>query len=251
MHYYKRNIGDYHKKAGRLSMLQHGAYTLLIDSCYDREQFPTMDQAIEWTWASTEEEVQAVRFVLSRFFDEVDGIYIQKRIQEDLDKYHQNSATNKRIAIEREAKRREKSTKREQVVDEAPPNHKPITNNHKPRTNNQNNKPVGFDFTTWPNQPSEEVWKDFVKHRNAKKAKISQTVINRMSNNLHEVALTGWSVDDVLSEICERGWTSFKPDWLNGKTRYPNQQVSYQERAAQVQQGFLSDDPIEGHFTHE
>ena len=48
MHYFKRNIGDYHKKAGRLSMLEHGAYTLLIDSCYDRERFPTMD-AVSYT----------------------------------------------------------------------------------------------------------------------------------------------------------------------------------------------------------
>ena len=39
MHYFKFNIGDYHKKAGRLSMLQHGAYTLLIHACYDREKF--------------------------------------------------------------------------------------------------------------------------------------------------------------------------------------------------------------------
>jgi len=50
MHYYKRNLGDYAKKAGRLTMLQHGAYTLLIDSCYDREVFPTLEQALEWTW---------------------------------------------------------------------------------------------------------------------------------------------------------------------------------------------------------
>ncbi len=57
MHYYKKNIGDYHKKAGRLTMLQHGAYTLLMDSCYDREEFPTLEQAIEWVWASTTEEV--------------------------------------------------------------------------------------------------------------------------------------------------------------------------------------------------
>jgi uncharacterized protein YdaU (DUF1376 family) len=46
MHYYKRNLGDYAKKTGRLTMLQHGAYTLLIDSCYDREKFPTLEQAI-------------------------------------------------------------------------------------------------------------------------------------------------------------------------------------------------------------
>jgi len=51
MHYFKRNIGDYHKKAGRLSMLEHGAYTLLMDACYDRERFPTMDEAIDWCWA--------------------------------------------------------------------------------------------------------------------------------------------------------------------------------------------------------
>ena len=68
MHYYKRNLGDYAKKAGRLSMLQHGAYTLLIDACYDREQFPTLDDAIDWAWASSAAEIEAVEFVLRKFF---------------------------------------------------------------------------------------------------------------------------------------------------------------------------------------
>ena len=85
MHYYKRNLGDYAKKAGRLSMLQHGAYTLLIDACYDREQFPTMDEAIDWTWASSTAEIEAVQFVLSKFFDlSADGRYVQSRIEEEL-----------------------------------------------------------------------------------------------------------------------------------------------------------------------
>lgn len=133
MHYYKRNLGDYAKKAGRLTMLQHGAYTLLIDSCYDREIFPTLEQAIEWTWASTEAEIEAVKFVLSRFFVlNEDGQYVQDRILEELANYHKNAVTNKRIADEREAKRKEKRTNREQIVDEAPPNHKPITINQEP-----------------------------------------------------------------------------------------------------------------------
>jgi uncharacterized protein YdaU (DUF1376 family) len=141
MHYYKKNIGDYHKKAGRLSILQHGAYNLLIDSCYDRESFPTIDEAIDWVWASSEAEVDAVKFVLKKFFHESDGVYIQSRIQDDLEKYQANSVTNKRIAIERERKRKEaernaNSTKRAGVVndsidlpDEATPNHKPLTIN--------------------------------------------------------------------------------------------------------------------------
>jgi len=133
MHYYKRNIGDYAKKTGRLTMLQHGAYTLLIDSCYDREAFPTLDEAIEWTWASTEAEVEAVKFVLSRFFKlDKDGCYVQDRVLEELLNYHKNADTNKRIADEREAKRKESRTKREPSVDEPPPNHKPLTINQEP-----------------------------------------------------------------------------------------------------------------------
>ena len=136
-------------------MLQHGAYTLLIDSCYDREIFPTVDDAIDWVWASSEAEVDAVKFVLKKFFTEEDGVFIQNRIQEDLDRYHETGKINKRIAIEREAKRREeilnrkvKSTKRERsvneastdckpTVDEPPPNQEPLTNNQEPLTNNQ------------------------------------------------------------------------------------------------------------------
>jgi len=136
MHYYKRNLGDYAKKAGRLTMLQHGAYTLLIDSCYDRETFPTVEQAIEWTWASTEAEVEAVKFVLNRFFTlSSDGEYVQDRILQELLEYHAKADKNKQIAIERETKRKLNKTDGSQDVHETSPNHKPITNNHKPITN--------------------------------------------------------------------------------------------------------------------
>lgn len=88
MHYYERNIGDYHRKAGRLNILQHGVYTLLIDACYDRETFPTtIEEAIDWVWATSPEEIEAVKFVLKKFFKQEDGMYIQKHIQEDLNSY--------------------------------------------------------------------------------------------------------------------------------------------------------------------
>ena len=139
MHYFKRNIGDYHKKAGRLSMLQHGAYTLLIDACYDREIFPTIEEAIDWCWASSNDEIEAVEFVLKKFFFEEEGVFVQQRIQDEVDNYHKNSATNKQIALKREAKRREKSTKRARKVNEAPPNYELLTNNQELITINQSN----------------------------------------------------------------------------------------------------------------
>lgn len=155
MHYYKRNLGDYAKKAGRLSMLQHGAYTLLIDSCYDREQFPTLEDAIEWTWASTTEEIEAVKFVLSKFFTLKDAVYVQKRIQEEIAEYDLFCARQK-----------EKGSKggRPKVIQQLPEDNptglinnpidsqqKPnetLTTNHKPLTTNQQKpKPLVADAT--------------------------------------------------------------------------------------------------------
>lgn len=212
MHYYKRNIGDYSKKAGRLTMLQHGAYTLLLDSCYDRERFPSLDEAIEWTWASTEAEIEAVKFVLSRFFNlDKDGQYVQDRILEELLHYHKNADINKRIANEREAKRKEKSTNREQSVNEAPPNHKPLTINQEPLTNNQNKRAT---IVATPEGVSQSVWEDFVKHRKAKKAQVTQTVIDGIRK---EAIKAGWSLDQALSEIIVRNWQSFKAEWVAEK----------------------------------
>lgn len=136
MHYYKRNIGDYHKKAGRLTMIQHGAYTLLMDACYDREKFPTKEEAVEWLWANSHEEIAAIDFVLGKFFTQIDGVFVQNRIELELNNYAKNAETNKRIALEREEKRRLNSTNRAQGVNETSTKLH-LTTNQEPLTKNQ------------------------------------------------------------------------------------------------------------------
>ncbi|MER1974198.1 MAG: YdaU family protein, partial [Psychrobacter alimentarius] len=195
MHYYKRNIGDYHKKAGRLSMVEHGAYTLLIDACYDRERFPTRHDAIDWLWARTEEEVAAIDFVLDKFFSlQEDGTYIQSRIQEDLAAYHAMAQTNQRIAKEREAKRREASNKKKgksagnkgvarsvdescESVDEAPPNQEPLTKNQEPRTN--------INTQDWRDEKFEEFYKIYPNKKSKGQAKITWNHVFT-GNKLHD-----------------------------------------------------------------
>lgn len=148
MHYYKKNIGDYHKKAGRLSMLEHGAYTLLMDSCYDRERFPTFEEAIEWTWARSEDEIAAVKFVLSRFFEQKDGIYMQDRIREEIAAFKQKSSKNKDIAIKREEDKREaaRSVHEQTTTEHLTTNQEPLP--HKPQAGDL----PGFNkfWATWP-----------------------------------------------------------------------------------------------------
>jgi uncharacterized protein YdaU (DUF1376 family) len=211
MHYYKRNLGDYAKKAGRLTMLQHGSYTLLIDSCYDRETFPTLEQALEWTWASTEAEVEAVKFVLNRFFTlDKDGCYVQDRILQELLEYHAKADTNKRIAIERETKRREKSTNREQDVNEATPNHKPITINQEPKKK--------ATVVACPDGVGEEVWQDWLQLRKAKKAPVTQTVVN---SAIKEAEKAGISLNAFLTIWCARGSQGLQAEWLKSNERQP------------------------------
>jgi len=163
MHYYQKNIGDYYKKAGRLSMLQHGAYTLLIDACYDRERFPTLEEAIEWSWASTSEEIEAVKFVLAKFFHLSVDNYVQSRVETELEKYKITGLINQLIAFSREARKKKRDSfavacdeLRDKIKNdplskthaawssviealvkqhETAPNQEPITNNHKPITN--------------------------------------------------------------------------------------------------------------------
>lgn len=88
MHYYRKNIGDYNKRAGRLSLLQNGVYERLRDACLEREQFPTKAEAIDWVWASTAMEIEAVEFILARFFTvDQDGIYTDFVIMEMMQTY--------------------------------------------------------------------------------------------------------------------------------------------------------------------
>ena len=206
MHYYKRNIGDYAKKAGRLSMLEHGAYTLLIDACYDRERFPTEAEAIDWAWARSDAEIEAVRFVLSRFFVLTDGLYVQDRINDEVVQYQRNAETNARIATEREEKRRS----RERFVNgscndvnEPPPNQEPLTKNQEPRT-----KEVREEAS--PPQPAAP------QKQKAKPATTLKTYLSRCRELAEKPVPEGhsirkWARDaGITDEMLQIAWVKFK-----------------------------------------
>lgn len=154
MNYYKRHIGDYHKKAGRLSIIQHGVYNLLIDACYDREKFPTLEEAIDWCWASTDEEISAVEFVLKKFFINENGVFVQNRINDEIQEYYSKCDTNKQngkkggrpkgsknnlnktqsVNLKTQSVNLKTEPKPKKTEPGLTNNHKPITTNQEPRT---------------------------------------------------------------------------------------------------------------------
>lgn len=85
MNYYERHLGDYAKDTGHLTMLEHGAYTLLLDRYYSTEQGIPADQAHRIARARTKEERAAVDTVLAEFFDLADGVWTKGRVEEEIE----------------------------------------------------------------------------------------------------------------------------------------------------------------------
>lgn len=97
-HWYPRYPGDYSKDTAHLSMLEHGAYILLLDHYYstgpiDTKQcnsnaslMPDHSRIYRIAGAHTKEETQAVDNVIMYFFYLKDGFYHQKRADEIIQK---------------------------------------------------------------------------------------------------------------------------------------------------------------------
>ncbi len=86
MNYYEHHLGDYSKDTAHLTMIEHGAYRLLLDRYYGTEQGIPADQVHRIARARTKDEKAAVDVVLSEFFQLVDGVWINRRAEEEIAK---------------------------------------------------------------------------------------------------------------------------------------------------------------------
>ena len=67
---------------------------------------------------------------------------------------------------------------------------------------------------------SESVWQDFVKQRKAKKAAVTQTVIDGIQREANKA---DWTLDAALAECVVRGWQSFKAEWVAPRQTFAQQ----------------------------
>lgn len=95
VNYWKRHIGDYVKDAGHLSLLEHGAYTVLLDRLYGSERAIPEGDVYRITRASTKAERVAVDSVLREFFDLEDEGWMHGRVREELEKAEERADANR------------------------------------------------------------------------------------------------------------------------------------------------------------
>jgi uncharacterized protein YdaU (DUF1376 family) len=170
LNFYKRYLGDYARDTAHLSLMEHGAYQVLLDTYYATGgQVPDAKEDLyRVARAMTPAERKAVDKVADQFFPvNGDGRRHNKRADEELTSYSTQAETNRLIAAERERKRKEK-----QSLDE--PSDESLTNrstnrdtvgstNDQPKPEARSQKeqdqelspPCGFVkfWTAWPSGP--------------------------------------------------------------------------------------------------
>jgi uncharacterized protein YdaU (DUF1376 family) len=207
MHYYQFNIGDYASHTRYLTPMQDLAYRRLLDLYYLQEKpIPKDNPAslIGLNDCSTD-----VERVLNEYFLLTEKGWVNKRADEAIREFHSKqkyaSLAGKKSA---EARKANKDAAFERPLNDSTKvvqptiKHKPITNNHKPIN------------TTPPDGVSQSVWDDFVRQRKAKKASITETAIQGIEREAKKANMT---LNDALQEICARGWTGFKAEWVTDK----------------------------------
>jgi len=113
MNYYEHHLGDYAKDTAHLSMIEHGAYRILLDAYYTREvPLPTDRRACyKLARAKSKDERAAVDYVLEEFFFEQGDGFHNERCDAEIAGYYAKkpAAEEKREnAKERQRKARER-----------------------------------------------------------------------------------------------------------------------------------------------
>ena len=88
MNYYRRYMGDYLRDTSRLSMLEHGAYNLLLDYYYAEERpIPLdLDQVYRLVRAIMPDERRAVQKILTTYFRKSANGWHNERADEEIQK---------------------------------------------------------------------------------------------------------------------------------------------------------------------
>jgi uncharacterized protein YdaU (DUF1376 family) len=192
MHYYQFHIGDYATHTRHLTPIEDIAYRRLLDIYYLHER-PLSDCLTTVARQINMREYEyEVDLVLTEFFDHIDGGYINRRADKEIEHYkakvEQASRAGKASA--------ERRTNGRSTDVQPTNNHKPITNNH-----------ISIDQfeTFWKIYPKK------VSKENAKKA-----WIKIKPNDDLIVKITKAVKDQKLSER-EQQFIPHAATWLNNK----------------------------------
>lgn len=237
MNYYNRYPGDYARKTQDLSLVEHGAYTLLLDHLYGTQQVLPKNPVglFRVTRAFTQEEQDAVLSVIKRFFVEVEDGYTNQRFEEERIK------AKARIDAAREngkkGGRKQTQSQREpsglglgsvSVSQQEPSGsayHQSSTISHQSQTKTKKEgKPAKPSAIACPQDVERSTWDDWLLVRKAKRAPLTETALNEIVKEANKAGVT---LDQALKTCVKRNWVGFDSTWSGAVQSRPTSHTGF------------------------
>jgi len=148
LNYYKHHIGDYAGKTAHLSLLEHGAYLLLLQHYYATERpLPDDLRALaRIIRADGKAEAAAIRRVLDQFWTLTDDGWINERAVEEIERAAAQRDTNRELGKRGGRPRKTESVNQPKTesVSEWKPKHNPTPDSNTPVTNTLTEREGGY-----------------------------------------------------------------------------------------------------------
>ena len=223
---------SYFADTRHLSTVEHGAYLLLLMEAWRRPRcnLPDDDAVLARLAGLSETQWVEIKPVVMAFWkrDGRSKTWSQKRLLLERGKARKRSKSAKGSAEKRwnKKKKADANALRRQCEADA----STVTDSKKKNTK----KKVEIDK---PDGVSDQTWSDFIRHRQAKRAPLTDTALKAI---VTEAQKAGWELEAALTEMMARGWQGFKADWVvNSQQRFgqpsPGGPGSYLDHVLQQQ----------------
>ena len=255
MNYYRRYLGDYMRDTAGLSVLEHGAYGLLLDTYYATEAAlpEDYDHLYRVCRAMTDAEQSAVRKVADTYFSiNGDGRRHNGRADREIavaqaalakQRVSGAVAAEKRWSTYRSTHRStDESTHRStggltggSAIQPPTTNHQPPTTSLQPSTKpkgNSNPKAAALARLSWlPDWIPEEPWNGWLEVRKKKHVPDTDRAMRLVVKRLEQLRAAGEDIGAVLDQSTVSGWTKLYPVSLD-RSRPPGATLGERNRAA-------------------
>ena len=210
MHYYQFNLKDYKAHTEHLTEMEDLAYRRMIDWCYLHESGLPIDIDEVARLIRMRTHCESIAVVLREFFCELEGEYLNKRIDSEVSKYRAKSDKARDSANARWGKKKKVNKKI-----------KPDANALRTECEgNANNKPltINKEQIILPDFLDKGLWDAFLAHRKKLKAPNTERSLNSLLKKLSGFYNDGHDINLIIQKSYDNGWKDvFEPKGgLNG-----------------------------------
>ena len=210
MYYYQFNIGDYQSHTSHLSETEDLVYRRLLDWYYLHETPIPLNEDEVSRQIRMRSHTESIAIVLQEYFERTDDGWIHHRANKEIAKAGDKSEKASASAKARWSKK-DANALPTQSESNATHNTLPITQDTEHKTQKK------ATVVATPEGVSQSVWQEFIAHRKAKKAQITQLVIDGIKK---EADKAGFTLEDAIKEIVVRNWQGFKAEWVLPKPTF-------------------------------